>query len=227
MKKPRHKTIKPKRRNVRIAARRCNPSAETIEKVALLEHKLNEALQQQTATADILKVISRSTFDLQTVLDTLTESATRLCAVDEGVIFLRDGDVLRLRASFGFPPEAVQFALANPMLPNRGSATGRVALEGRPVHIHDVLADPEYSVTEYQRRFGYRTILSVPLLRGDTTIGGNNNKKWDSCQRAGIILRSAMRAAAIGRMLAEDSYVLLVDRRSRGIIRSCVDGCLD
>ncbi len=141
-----------------------------IENTRLL-NELRESLQQQTATADVLKVISRSTFDLQTVLDTLTESATRLCAVDQGVIFLRDGDVLRLRASFGFPPEAVKFALAHPMLPNRGSATGRVALEGRPVHIHDVLADPEYSVTDYQRTFGYRTVLSVPLLREGATIG--------------------------------------------------------
>src|SRR5262245_61235968 len=132
---------------------------------------LAESLQQQTATADVLKVISRSTFDLQTVLDTLTESATRLCAVDQGVIFLREGDALWMRASFGFPPDAVEYAHAHPMLLNRGSATGRVALEGRPVHIHDVLADPEYSVTEYQRRFGYRTILSVPLLREGSAIG--------------------------------------------------------
>ena len=117
-----------------------------IENTRLLS-ELRELLAQQTATSDVLKVISRSTFDLQAVLNTLIELATRLCAVDQGVIFLRDGDVLRLRASFGFPPEAVEYALAHPMLPNRGSATGRVALEGRPVHIPDVLADPEYGVS--------------------------------------------------------------------------------
>ena len=141
-----------------------------IENARLLT-ELRESLQQQTATADVLKVISRSTFDLQLVLDTLVESAARLCAVDQSVIFLRDGEVLRLRASFGFPPEAVAYALAHPMLPNRGSATGRVALEGRPVHVKDVLADPEYSVTDYQQRFGYRTVLCVPLLREGSTIG--------------------------------------------------------
>ncbi len=148
-----------------------NQLREQARDLAEARTQLTEALEQQTATAEVLKVISRSTFDLQTVLDTLTESATRLCAVNHGVIFLRDGEVLRLRASFGFPSEAVEYAVAHPMLPNRGSATGRVALEGRPVHINDVLADPEYSVTEYQRTFGYRTVLSVPLLRQGATIG--------------------------------------------------------
>jgi signal transduction histidine kinase len=132
---------------------------------------LSESLQQQTATADVLKVISRSTFDLHTVLDTLTESATKLCAGDKGVIFLRDGDFLRMRANYGYSPEAVQYALEHPMMVNRGSTTGRAALGSKAVHIPDVLADPEYTLSDYQKVFGYRTVLSVPLLRDGSTIG--------------------------------------------------------
>ena len=141
-----------------------------IENARLLA-ELRESLQQQTATADVLKVISRSTFDLQTVLNTLVESAGRLCAADNGVIFQRDGDLYRLAASYGFSPEVKRFATENPLQPDRGSATGRAALEGRPIHIPDVLADPEYRATGHQGIAGYRTSLAVPFVREGTTIG--------------------------------------------------------
>jgi GAF domain-containing protein len=132
---------------------------------------LSESLQQQTATADVLKVISRSTFDLQTVLNTLAESAARLCAADKGAIMMREGDLYRMRANYGFSREAVDYALDHPVQPDRGSATGRVALEGKAIHIPDVLSDPEYRATGYQQTFGYRALLGVPLLREGTPIG--------------------------------------------------------
>jgi GAF domain-containing protein len=145
-------------------------AAIAIDNVRLLD-ELRQSLQQQTATADVLKVISRSTFDLQTVLDTLTASAARLCQADKGAIMRWDGDVYRLASNYGFSREGKPYALEHPLRPERGSVTGRVALEGRPIHVPDVLADPEYQAAGYQQVFGYRTLLGVPLLREGTTIG--------------------------------------------------------
>jgi GAF domain-containing protein len=141
-----------------------------IENARLL-NELRESLRQQTATADVLKAVSRSTFDLQAVLDALVESAARLCAADKSAIQMRDEDVYRIRAHYGLAREAVQYAQLQPLRPGRNSVTGRVALEGKAFQVSDVLADPEYHATDYQRVFGYRTVLGVPLLRDGTTIG--------------------------------------------------------
>jgi len=123
------------------ARKRRHPSDGETE-IARLTRELDEAREQQTATGDVLKVISRSTFDLQTVLNTLTESAARLCAADKGAIFQLDGDVFRWVANYGFSPEAEQYAAEHPAQPNRGSVTGRVWLERKAIHIADVWPTP-------------------------------------------------------------------------------------
>jgi GAF domain-containing protein len=136
-------------------------------------HDLTEALERQTATSEVLKVISRSAFDLQPVLDTLIENAVRLCGADRGFIYRQDGEVYTVAASYGHSPEWLKVVARHPIRQDRRSATGRAVLERQTVHIHDILADPEYQWAEDLRgeEQMHRTILAVPMLREGAVIG--------------------------------------------------------
>ena len=132
---------------------------------------LRDSLQQQTATADVLKVISRSTFDLQPVLDTLVSSACRLCEADIGTIRYQDGSTYRLAADYGCTPEWHDHLARQSPKPGRGSIFGRTIVEGSTVHIPDVLADPEFTRLEAQKLMGFRAALGVPLIREGQVFG--------------------------------------------------------
>ena len=141
-----------------------------IENTRLL-NELRESFQRQGATADVLKVISRSTFDLQTVFDTLVESAARLCRANKANISCLEGDNIQYMAAYGFQPDFMDYMLSLRLKVDRGSISGRAVIEGKVIHVADVLADPEFTLLDAQKRGSFRTALGVPLLREGTPIG--------------------------------------------------------
>jgi two-component system, NtrC family, sensor kinase len=136
-----------------------------------LERALADAREQQTATSEILRLISRSTFDLQPVLEMVIDRATRLCSATRGHIFKFDGEFLRFAAAYGATSEFTDWLRRSPIAPGPGTVAGRAAAERRTVHVHDVLAQIDYQGLALQMLQDYRTVLAVPMLRDEALLG--------------------------------------------------------
>jgi GAF domain-containing protein len=141
------------------------------DRVASLTREVAELQEQQTATSEVLKIISRSAFDLTVILKTVAESATRLCGAQHGHIFEFDGEVLRFAAGYGTSPELKKYFDAHPVPLGRGSASGLAASERRTIQIEDILAVPGYQFGEAASLEGWRTVLAVPMLKDSALLG--------------------------------------------------------
>lgn len=153
-------------------------NARLFEEVQARNREVTEALEQQTATADVLKVISRSIGQTEPVFDAILESAARLCDASSAHMALRDGDGWRNVAAFGGTPEWEEYRRQHPQImhPMPSSAMGRVLATGMPVHVDDAIDDQAYRDGDpgrlsVVRLLGARTLLCVPLLRDGSVVG--------------------------------------------------------